>query len=94
MTSNMGKELRYGPIKAIMKENTAMERKKVMGACFGLMEAHILANSKLTNYTELELIYGVMVGPMKVSGLTLNFMVLVYSNGLTEEFTKDNTKQI
>ncbi len=77
-----------------MKENTAMERKKDMDECFGQTAALTLANSRQTNYTELVPISGVMEGPTKVSGLTLSFMVSVFSNGLMDEFTKDNMKQI
>ena len=90
----MGKELRYGPIKVIMKENTAMVRKKAMGECFGPTVALTLANFRITNYMEPEPISGVMEGLTKVNGLILSFMASAYSNGLMEEFTKDNMKQI
>ena len=71
-----------------------MVKKKVMDACFGPMVALTRVNSRLTSYMELVPTSGATEDPTKVSGPTPNSMASVYSNGVTEEFTKANMRQI
>ena len=77
-----------------MRVNTAMVKKKAMDECFGPMVALTLANSRQTSYMELAPISGATEDPTKVSGPTLNSMASAYSNGVTDEFTKANMRQI